>query len=129
MSRLSPFHEGLYSGMWLYQAERLDQVARAARAELGAKRSPEARLLIHGPKYRFEMVLSFFVEGDAVGGRAYRLRSRPAEDPQACVARIGRQLQAAGVNALTVTEFSAGEYAISPRVERNQAHRTIAIPI
>lgn len=129
VSRLSPFHEGLYSGMWLYQAKRLDQLTRASGAQARGKQMPEAHLLIHGPKYRFEMVLSFFVERDGVDGRAYRLRSRPAEDRQACVARIGRLLEAAGINALTVTEFPADEYTISPRVERNQAHRTIAIPI
>ena len=116
---MGSFHEGLYSGMWLYQEQRLDQLARASRAQAQRKESLEARVVIHGPEYRFEMRVGFFAGGEAIGGHAYRLRSRPGEDPRGCVSRISKRLEAAGVKTKAVADF----------IGRKGAPPMVAIPI
>ncbi len=123
------FHEGLYSGMWLYQEQRLDQLARASRAQTQRKESLEAHLVIHGREYRFEMRVGFFAGGEALGGHAYRLRSRPGEDPHGCVSRISKRLEAAGVKTKAVADFIAEEREFDLPIGRKGAPPMIAIPI
>ena len=123
------FHESLYSGMWLYQEQRLDQLARASRAQAQRKESLEARVVIHGPEYRFEIRVGFFAGGEAIGGRAYRLRSRPSEDPRVCVSRISKRLETAGVKTKAVANFKRGEQEFDWPIGRKGAPPMIAIPI
>lgn len=129
VNRPMPFHQGLYSGMWLYQAERLDHLARLSWLHAHGKQAPEADLEIHGPKYCFELLLTFVVGGDAVGCRAYRLRSRPAENPQACVARVSKQLRTVGINVVRITPLPGHADVSAPTMRRNPAHRMIALAI
>ena len=93
---MGSFHEGLYSGMWLYQEKRLDQLARATFAQTRRKKSLEARVVTYGRRHRFEMWVEFFAGNEAIGGHAYRLSSRPSEDPRRCVSRVTSRLEAAG---------------------------------
>ena len=123
------FHEGLYSGMWLYQEQRLDQLARASRAQTQRKESLEAHVVIHGREYRFEMRVGFFAGGEALGGHAYRLRSRPGEDPHGCVSRISKRLEAAGVKTKAVADFVPVEREFDFSIGRKGAPPMIAIPI
>ncbi len=126
---MGSFHEGLYSGMWRYQEQRLDQLARASRAQAKRNESLEARVGIHGPEYRFEMRVGFFAGGEAIGGHAYRLRSRPGEDPHGCVSRISKRLEAAGVRTRAVADFIAKEREFDLSIGRKGAPPMIAIPI
>ena len=126
---MGSFHERLYSGMWLYQEKRLDQLARASRAQAQRKESLEARVMIHGREYRFEMRVGFFAGSEAIGGRAYRLRSRPSEDPHGCVSRISKRLAAAGVKTKAVTDFVPVEREFDLPIGRKGAPWMIAIPI
>src|SRR5207253_4325228 len=86
------FHDGLYSGMWLYQERRLDQLARASCAQTRGKKSLEARVATCGGRHRFEVWVGFFRGNEAIGGHAYRLSSRPSEDPSRCMAQITSRL-------------------------------------
>ena len=129
VNRPMPFHQGLYSGMWLYQAQRLNQLARASRTLMRGNPLPEAALVIQGPKYGFELLLTFVAAGDAVGGRAYRLRSRPAENPQGCIARVSKQLKTVGINVVRITPLRVDAHASAPLIRRNPAHRMIALAI
>jgi len=126
---MDSFHEGLYSGMWLYQEQRLDQLARASRAQTQRKESLEAHVVIHGREYRFEMRVGFFAGGEALGGHAYRLRSRPGEDPHGCVSRISKRLEAAGVKTKAVADFVPVEREFDLSIGRKGAPPMIAIPI
>lgn len=96
------FYEALYAGMWVYQETRLDQLARATCAQTRSNRGLEAKIVTYGRRHRFEMWLGFFAGNQAIGGHAYRLRSRPSEDRGGCVSRITSRLEAAGIktNAL-----------------------------
>ena len=126
---MGSFHEGLYSGMWLYQEKRLDQLARASRAQAQRKESLEARVVTHGRGYRFEMRVGFFAGSEAIGGHAYRLRSRPSEDPHGCVSRISKRLEAAGVKTKAVADFVPEERGFDLPIGRKGAPSMIAIPI
>lgn len=126
---MGSFHERLYSGMWLYQEKRLDQLARVSRAQAQRKQSLEARVVIHGRRYRFEMRVGFFAGSEAIGGHAYRLGSRPSEDPHGCVSRISKRLEAAGVKTKVVADFVPIEREFDLPVRRKGAPWMIAIPI
>jgi hypothetical protein len=94
---MDSFHDGLYSGMWLYQEKRLDQLARATCAQMRSKKSLQATVVTYGRGRRFEMWVGFFAGDETIGGHAYRLSSRPSEDPSGCVSRITSRLEAAGI--------------------------------
>ena len=126
---MDSFHEGLYSGMWLYQEQRLDQLARASRAQTQRKESLEAHVVIHGREYRFEMRVGFFAGGEALGGHVYRLRSRPGEDPHGCVSRISKRLEAAGIKTKAVADFVPVEREFDLSIGRKGSSPMIAIPI
>jgi hypothetical protein len=126
---MGSFHEGLYAGMWQYQEKRLDQLARASRAQTQTKHRLEARVVTHGCRYRFEMRVGFFAGSEAIGAHVYRLRSRPSEDPHGCVSRISKRLEAAGVKTTAVADFVPEEREFDlPRGGKGTPSR-IAIPI
>jgi hypothetical protein len=126
---IGSFYEGLYSGMWLYQEKRLDQLARASRAQAQRKQRLEARVATHVCRYRFEMSVGFFVGSEAIGGHVYRLRSRPSEDPHGCVSRISKRLEAAGVKTKAVADFVLEEREFDLPIGRKDVPSMIAIPI
>ena len=99
------FHDGLYSGMWLYQEKRLDQLARASCAQTRRKKSLQARVVTYGRMHRFEMWVGFFAGNEAIGGHVYRLSSRPSEDLSGCVSRITSRLEAAGIKTNVLAGF------------------------
>jgi hypothetical protein len=123
------FHEGLYSGMWLYQETRLDQLAHASCAETRSKESLEARIATYGCRHRFEIWVGFFAGDEAIGGHVYRLGSRPSEDPHACVSRITSRLEAAGIKANAFTNLVPEERGFGQRVRRKIAPPLVMIPI
>ncbi len=100
------FHDGLYSGMWLYQERRLDQLARASCGQTRRKKSLQAKVVTYGPMHRFEMWVGFFTGNEAIGGHVYRLSSRPSEDPSGCVSRITSRLEAAGIKTNVLVGFA-----------------------
>ena len=120
---IGSFHEGLYSGMWLYQERRLDQLARASCAQTRRKKSLEARVATCGRRHRFEVWVGFFRGNEAIGGHAYRLSSRPSEDPSRCMSQITSRLEAAGVKTVPEAEKSG------PRKGRKVKPSMITIPI
>ena len=124
------FHEGLYSGMWLYQERRLDQLARASWAMTRRKQSLEARLMTYGCGHRFEMWVGFFAGNEAIGGHAYRLRLRPSEDPSRCMSRITSRLEVAGIKASALTQVDVPEErAFGRRMGGKVGSSVITIPI
>jgi len=126
---IGSFHEGLYSGMWLYQEKRLDQLARASCAQMQRKKSLEARLVTYGCRHRFEMWIGFFAGNESIGGHAYRLSSRPNEDLSGCVSRITSRLEAAGVKTKAVADFVLEEREFDLPIGRKDVPSMIAIPI
>ena len=123
------FYEGLYAGMWVYQETRLDQLARATCAQARRNKRLEARVATYGHRHRFEMWLGFFAGDQAIGGHAYRLRSRPSEDPGGCVSRITRRLEAAGIKANALTEVVPEERGFGRRIGCKVENSMITIPI
>jgi hypothetical protein len=123
------FHDGLYSGMWLYQEKRLDQLARANCAHTRRKKSLQARVVTYGRRYRFEMWVGFFAGNEAIGGHGYRLRSRPSEDPSGCVSRIARRLEAAGIETNAYTGLVPQEIGFGTLGGRKLDPSMIATPI
>ena len=123
------FYEGLYSGMWLYQETRLDQLARATCAQTRRNKRLEARVVTYGGRHRFEMWLGFFAGNQAVGGHAYRLASRPSEDLAGCVSRITNRLEAAGIKARALTAVVPEERRFNLRIGRTMEPSMITIPI
>ena len=126
---MGSFYEGLYAGMWVYQEARLDQLARASSAQTRRKKSLEAMVVTYGRKHRFEMWLGFFAGDQAIGGHAYRLRSRPSEDPVGCVSRITNRLEAAGIKANALAEIVPEERGFGPRIGRKFEPSMVTIPI
>jgi hypothetical protein len=123
------FHESLYSGMWSYQEKRLDHLARASRAQTRTKKPLEARVATHGHRHRFDMRVGFFVENEAIGGRAYRLSSRPSEDPSKCASRISSRLEAAGIKTKVLAGFVPEEMGFTIQTGRKLHPSMIATPI
>jgi hypothetical protein len=123
------FHEGLYSGMWLYQEKRLDQLARASRAQTRRKKSLQARVVAYGRRRRFEMWVGFFAGNEPIGGHAYRLSSRPSEDPCGCVSRITRRLEAAGIETNVLMGFVPEKMGFGIQTGRKLDLSMIATPI
>jgi hypothetical protein len=123
------FYEGLYAGMWLYQETRLDQLARASRAQMRSNKSLKARVVTYGRRHRFEMWIGFFAGNQAIGGHAYRLRSRPSEDLGGCMSRITSRLEAAGIKANALTEVVPEERGFALRMGRTTEPSMITIPI
>ena len=126
---LGSFHETLYSGMWLYQETRLDQLARASYAQTRRNKRPQARVVTYGRGYRFEIWVGFFAGNTVIGGHVYRLGSRPNEDPRLCVARIASRLEAAGVKTIVVTNLIPEEMGIGIQTDGRRDFSMIAIPI
>jgi hypothetical protein len=123
------FYEGLYAGMWVYQETRLDQLARATCAQTRRNKRLEARVVAYGRRHRFEMWLGFFAGDQPIGGHAYRLGSRPSEDPGGCVSRITSRLEAAGIKANALTEVVAKEQGFGQRIGRTVNPSMVTIPI
>src|SRR4029077_14062441 len=123
------FYEDLYAGMWVYQETRLDQLVRATCAETRRNKHLEARVMTYGSRHRFEMWLGFFAGDQPIGGHAYRLRSRPSEDPGGCVSRITKRLEAAGIKANAITEVVPEERGFGRRKGRKVGPSMVTIPI
>ena len=123
------FYEGLYAAMWVYKETRLDQLARATCAQTRRNERLEARVVTYGSRHRFEMWLGFFAGDQPIGGRAYRLRSRPSEDPGGCVSRITSRLEAAGIKANALTEVVPKERRFGQRIGRTVSPSMVTIPI
>ena len=117
------------AGMWLYQEKRLDQLARASCAQTRRKKSLEARVVTYGRRHRFEMWVGFFAGNEAIGGHAYRLSSRPSEDPSGCVSRITSRLEAAGIKTNALTEVVPKERRFGQRTGRTVEPSMVTIPI
>jgi hypothetical protein len=126
---MGSFYEGLYAGMWLYQETRLDQLARATCEQTRTNKRLEAMVITYGRPHRFEMWLGFFAGNQAIGGHAYRLRSRPSEDPGGCVSRITSRLEAAGIKANAITEVVPEERGFGRRMGRKVGPSMVTIPI
>ena len=126
---MDSFHDGLYSGMWLYQEKRLDQLARASYTQTRRKKSLEARVVTYGRRDRFEMCIGFFAGNEAIGGHAYRLSSRPSEDPRLCVSRITSRLKAEGIKTNALMSFVPEEMGFGTQVGRKLDCSMIATPI
>ena len=126
---MDSFHDGLYSGMWLYQERRLDQLARASCAQTGRAKILEARVVTYGRMHRFEMWVGFFAGNEAIGGHVYRLSSRPSEDPSGCVSRITSQLEAAGIKTNVLAGFVPEEMRFAIHTGRKLDLSMIATPI
>jgi hypothetical protein len=123
------FHDGLYSGMWLYQEKRLDQLARASCAQTRRKKSLQARVVTYGRTHRFEMWVGFFAGNEAIGGHVYRLRSRPSEDLSGCVSRITSRLEAAGIKTNVLAGFIPEEMGFGIQTGSKLDLAMIATPI
>jgi hypothetical protein len=123
------FYEGLYAGMWVYQETRLDHLVRATCAETRRNKRLEARVMTYGSRHRFEMWIGFFAGDQPIGGHAYRLRSRPSEDPGGCVSRITSRLEAAGIKANALTEVVPTERRFGQRIGRAVGPSIVTIPI
>ena len=123
------FYDGLYAGMWLYQETRLDQLARASCAQTRSSKGPEARVVTYGRRHRFEMWIGFFAGNQAIGGHAYRLSSRPSEDPKGCVSRITSRLESAGVKTNALADLVPEKRGFGLRSGRKVEPSMIAIPI
>ncbi len=126
---MDSFHDGLYSGMWLYQEKRLDQLARASCAQTRRKKRLQARVVTYGSRHRFEMWVGFFAGNEAIGGHAYRLSSRPSEDPSGCVSRITNRLEAAGIKTNALAGFVPEEMRLGIQTGRKLHLSMIATPI
>jgi hypothetical protein len=126
---MDSFHDGLYSGMWLYQEKRLDQLARASWALTRRKKSLQARVVTYGRRHRFEICVGFFAGNEAIGGHAYRMSSRPTEDPTRCVSRITSRLEAAGIKTNALSDLVPEEMGFGIQTERRLHLSMIATPI
>ena len=123
------FHEALYSGMWRYQDQRLDQIIRASRARASRGSSVEARLLSHGELHPIALRIEFFAGDQPIGGHGYRLTARPSEAANECVTRITRRLAIAGVRTRALMDIETDEPVCGTRRRRAIATSMIAIPI
>jgi hypothetical protein len=123
------FYEALYAGMWVYQETRLDQLARATCAQTRSNKGLEARIVTYGRRHRFEMWLGFFADNQAIGGHAYRLRSRPSEDRGGCVSRIASRLEAAGIKTNALTEAVTEERRFGARTGRKREPAMVTVSI
>ena len=123
------FYDALYAGMWVYQETRLDQLARATCAQTRSNKGLEARIVTYGREHRFEMWLGFFAGNQAIGGHAYRLRSRPSEDRGGCVSRITSRLKAAGIKTNALTEVITEERRFGARTGRKREPAMVTVSI
>ena len=127
---MGSFHEGLYSGMWLYQ----ETAAGSACSRQSRTDATEGESGGHGGDSRTQVpirdvgrILRWRTK--RIGGHAYRLRSRPSEDPHGCVSRISKRLEAAGVKTKAVADFVPEEREFDLPIGRKGAPSMIAIPI
>jgi hypothetical protein len=79
--------------------------------------------------HRFEMWVGFFAGNEAIGRHAYRLSSRPSEDPSRCVSRVTSRLEAAGINTNALPGFVPEEKGVGIQIGRELALPIIATPI
>jgi hypothetical protein len=75
------------------------------------------------------MCVGFFVGNEAIGGHAYRLSSRPSEDPRVCVSRITYRLEAAGIKTNALAGIIAAEMGFGIQTRRKLDLSVIANPI
>ena len=68
-------------------------------------------------------------ENEAIGGRAYRLCSRPTEDPSKCASRISSRLEAAGIKTKVLAGFVPEEMGFAIQTGRKLHPSMIATPI
>ena len=123
------FYEALYSGMWRYQEQRVDQLARASRLRTPRGSSVEARLLSHGQTHPVELRIEFFAGGQPIGGHGYWLSARPSDAANECITRVTRRLAVAGVKTRALTDIRTDEPACGTRRRRRIAPSMIAIPL
>ena len=86
-------------------------------------------MVTYGRRYRFEVWVGFFAGNETIGGHAYRLSSRPSEDPSGCVSRITSRLQAAGIKTNVLAGFVPEEMGFEIQTGRKRDLSMIAIPI
>ena len=86
-------------------------------------------MVTYGRMHRFEMWVGFFAGNEAIGGHAYRLSSRPSEDPSGCVSRITSRLEAFGIKTNVVAGFFPEEMRFAIHTGRKLDLSMIATPI
>ena len=82
------FHDPLYTGMWLYQKQRLAHLIM--KAHKTAKHIPllEASISTFGNRSRFDIKVGICDHHDDITSHSYLLNSRPTEDPVRCSTRL-----------------------------------------
>ena len=91
------YHDALYTGMWLYQERRLASVSREALNGAYCDASTSAIVYLQQQNVDATVDIGFFEGRNPIGVTGYRLRTRPVEDMDRCVTRIGKAIATAGV--------------------------------
>jgi len=109
------FIQPLYTGVWRYQSIRLEDIVRSMSVDNHYANKIEATIAAIALQDEQHIRVSFSIDGNPLGGRAYLLETRPGENLRRCVRRVGELLEAEGLFASVkdgVAE-SAGKYLCS----------------
>ena len=90
--------------MWMYQDRRLDRFSREAVNEVHRDASTSAVILLSRKNVDAGADIVFFAGTNPIGQIGYRLRTRPLENMDRCVTRIGKIIAAAGVKKVECVE-------------------------
>ncbi|MDY7574414.1 hypothetical protein [Actimicrobium sp. CCI2.3] len=114
------FHDALYTGMWEYQERRLEQIAH--KVVQGGNGYPLTAAILTRPRHPTLTVTELrFLAGKNVLGRVgYRLHTRPVENMDRCVGRIGNVIRRAGIRnvdcATPNNDDENDNYCSAPRI-------------
>lgn len=101
----SSFYDALYTGMWHYQIERLDCLARNVMNSVVRACGLRAEVGLQGDGRQFGLTVSFFLKDRLIDGRNYLLRLRPGENAFRCLNRVKNRIQAIGIFAIAQDKF------------------------
>jgi hypothetical protein len=91
------FHEALYRGSWMYQCSRLREMALAIERRELPLSALNALITTVSTRRVLEFRVAFFSNRRRMEHGTYLLRTRPIDDPRACVERIRANLLTLGV--------------------------------
>ncbi len=114
------FHDALYTGMWEYQERRLEQIATEVAQDSNGY--PLTAAVLTCPRQPTNTVteLRFFAGKNVLGRVGYRLYTRPVENMDRCVGRIGSVIRQAGIRNVDCVKPNNDDgnknYSSAPRI-------------
>ncbi len=125
----SSFYDALYTGMWHYQIERLDCLARNVMNSVVRACGLRAEVGLQGDGRQFGLTVSFFLKDRLIDGRNYLLRLRPGENAFRCLHRVKSKIEASGISTIAQDKLNPSSEECKKRSGSVRDMPAIVIPI